>query len=131
MSYVYADPSHFGEVFEGAGARMVPVFKETFRRAVRFLRDALKGGADTFTDRAPKCESYEEVTLLDAFRATVARQLTGYVVESTEMEVEGSRGGCYRRAYHCAQYRDGEDANGEGSLRCCTTKVMVRAQQTG
>jgi hypothetical protein len=114
FSYVSVDPAHFNEVFEDAGEDMLPVFLETFQRSVQFLRDTFKG----------KREGYEEVTLVDAFRATVATRLTLLDVESTEVDVSGSGGDCYAQTYYYAQVDEG-DANGEGSFRCLMTKAVT------
>lgn len=114
LSYVSVDPAHFSEVFEGDSERLAPVFLETFRRAVLFLRESFKG----------KGVSYDEFRVVDAFRSTVATHLTHYTVESTEEDVVGSDGGCYTQCYHTAQVHDG-DPDGHGSFRCLVTKCEL------
>ena len=113
LSYVALDPAHFADVFDGVSESMVPVFLETFYRAVGFLREVLKGH-----------EQYEEVRLVDAFTSTVATNLSNHRVETVEADVAGTSD-CYRQMYHYAQVRDGE-ANGEGSCRCLVTKAIKR-----
>jgi len=112
LSYVAVDPAHFGEVFEDEGKAMVPVYLDTFHRAVGFLRNTFKG----------KSISYEESTVVDAFRETAAAHLTNFIVESEEVDVVGTAGDCYTQRYHYAHVHAG-DANGEGSFRCLMTKA--------
>jgi hypothetical protein len=110
LSYVSVDPAHFSEVFEDDSERLLSVFLDTFRGAVLLLRELLK-----------KSPTYEELRVVDAFRATVATKLTHHTVTSTESDVIGSDGGCYTQRYNYAHVRDGEP-DGHGSFRCVVTK---------
>ena len=96
---------------------MVPLFLDTFQRAVRFLREALK--------RPEAGASYEEVSVVDAFCAIVAANLTRHAVESTAADVPGADGGQYTQRYHTALVRGDGEPNGEGSVRCLLTKTRV------
>lgn len=118
LSYVSVDVAHFAEVFEDDGEKRIPVFLETFRRALLFLRDAF---------RARGAESYQEITLVDAFTSTVATQLKGHAVERVESDVAGSNGDCYSQRYSNARFLVDRDPNGEGAFRCLLTKVSVAA----
>ena len=85
---------------------------------VQFLRASLKG----------RSENYEEVTLVDAFKTTVAQFLVSHAVTFVEEDVVGTKGHCYRQNYYYAQVNDADgEPNGEGSLRCLMTKVASPA----
>ena len=113
LSYVYVDPAHFDEVFD-EGEHMLPVFLTTFQRAVRFLRDALKRSS-------PSC--VEEVSVVNAFCATTAANLTRHAVESTAADVLGADGGLYTQRYHTALVSGDGEPDGQGSFRCLMTKT--------
>lgn len=116
MSYVSVDPAHFSEVFEDDSERLVPVFLDTFRRAVLFLRESFRG----------ESASYEELRVVDAFTSVVAKSLTRHRVEFVEADVMGSDGGCYTQRYHYANICDSE-SDGCGSFRCLVTKCQRRS----
>ena len=121
LSYVSVDPAHFDEVFD-EGEHLLPVFLHTFRRAVRFLRDALKRSRATALDHA-----LEELSVVDAFAATAAANLTRHAVESTAVDVRGAEGALYMQRYHTAHVSGEGEPDGHGSFRCLTTKAS-RAQ---
>jgi hypothetical protein len=118
LSYVSVDVAHFNEVFEEEGEHLCPVFLETFAGAVRFLRDTFRG----------QDESYVEViTVVEAFRSTVATYLSKHAVQSDEVDVAGANGAYYTQRYD-AQFAETEgDPEGEGSFRCMLTKARARA----
>ena len=113
LSYVYVDPAHFDEVFD-EGEQMLPVFLTTFRRAVRFLRDALKRSSASYV---------EEVSVVEAFCATTAANLTRHAVESTAADVLGADGALYTQRYHTALVSGDGEPDGQGSFRCLMTKT--------
>ena len=123
MSYVYVDPKgQFEWTFEDDDPALVPVFMDTFATTVQFLRDSLKGA-----------ESYEEISLIDAFRSATAANLPSLSVEHLEEDVTGTRGECFKQFYHCgAQHLyDGKGgANGEGSFRYLLTTATVGGTPT-
>ena len=80
-----------------------------------FLRAALRGHAGP--------QSYEELTLLDAFKATVVAHLTNYRVEFSEADLVGERDGSYRQRYHHARVSGLGAPHGDGSCRCLVTKA--------
>ena len=96
-----------------SGEHMLPIFLETFQRAVRFLREALR------RERV----RYEEISVVDAFCSTVAANLTRHAVESTAADVTGADGGRYTQRYHTAHFRGNGEPNGEGSFRCLMTNA--------
>mmetsp|Transcript_21695 Transcript_21695/g.67947 ORF Transcript_21695/g.67947 Transcript_21695/m.67947 type:complete len:414 (-) Transcript_21695:268-1509(-) len=114
MSYVYVDPSHYGDVFEEP-PELVPVFMDTFARMVQFLRESLHGAS-----------TYSEISLVDACRLATAANLPSLAVDHAEEDVEGSRGGCFKQFYHFAHADEGRGApNGEGSFRCLVTTATA------
>ena len=98
---------------EEEGEELVPVFLDTLTRAVQYLRDALRG----------KDESYEEVSLINAFRSTATAQLATLCVTHEEDDVVGASEDCYKQVYHYARTTD-EEPGGNGSLRCLLTKAI-------
>jgi hypothetical protein len=120
MSYVMVDPAHFEDVFEEPPERMVPVFQETLGKAVRFLRASFK-----------PCESYEEITLLEAFKAVVLRHFTGFEVDFAEAGLVGADNGRYKQAYHYARVQQDTSCSapsGSGSCRCLVTRACRRGK---
>jgi hypothetical protein len=116
LSYCYVDPAHFEEVFEEPAERMLPVFQQTLGQTVRFLRATLKD-----------CEGYEEITLVEAYKAVVLRHFADYDVGFDEADVTGADGGRYKQAYHCARVYEGSSAaSGAGSCRCLMTRICKR-----
>tara|TARA_B110001452_G_scaffold257875_1_gene252483 strand:- start:412 stop:1632 length:1221 start_codon:yes stop_codon:yes gene_type:complete len=114
LAYVAVDGAHFGEVFEDDGDDLLPLFQQTYHAAAAFLRAAFKG----------RSESYEEVAVVDAFKAVAAEHLASCAVESTQADVGGTSA-CYTQRYQNALVSDG-DPNGEGSFRCMLTKATPR-----
>lgn len=114
LSYVYVDPEQFDKVFE-EGPAMVPVFMDTIARAVQFLRDSLKSA-----------ESYQEISLIDAYRTATAANLASLSVEHLEEDVAGTKGECFKQFYHYSHvdhFKGG--ANGEGSFRYLLTTAKA------
>eukprot|EP00966_Prymnesium_polylepis_P238738 5521506-Prymnesium_polylepis.2 len=123
LSYVSVDASHFSDVFDEAPELYTTVFLHTFQRAVSFLRQSFKGRG------VPGSETYMELPLVDAFRATVAAHLTDYTLEFAERDVVGRRGAHYTQRYHYARTSDGQsNGQGQGSFRCLVTKARLRWQ---
>lgn len=108
------DTDHFEDVFEDAGEAMVPVFLETFHGTVGLLREACR----------ERSHPLHEFTLIEAFKASMERYLTGLRIEHHEADVVGEMGQCYEQRYHYAHVRDGEP-DGEGSFRCLMTKATL------
>ena len=126
LSYVAVDPAHFSEVFDATDDRLVPTFMDTFHKAVGFLREAFaspRGAAALQANR-----SYEELPLIEAFKATIKEHLKHHVVEFTEADVVGEPGGAYGRyeqRYHYARVSGRGQPSGDGSCRCLVTKVTA------
>jgi hypothetical protein len=103
------------------GEHMLPVFLTTFRRAVRFLRDALKRASASYV---------EELKVVEAFCATTAANLTRHAVESTAADVLGADGGLYTQRYHTALVSGDGEPDGQGSFRCLMTKTRGAQSQS-
>ena len=87
-------------------------------------RGALKrseGSRGTYAD------SRGSVSVVDAFAATAAANLTRHAVESTAVDVPGVEGALYMQRYHTAHVSGEGEPDGHGSFRCLTTKAS-RAQ---
>ena len=69
----------------------------------------------------------EELSVVDAFAATAAANLTRHAVESTAVDVPGAEGALYMQRYHTAHVSGEGEPDGHGSFRCLMTKAS-RAQ---
>ena len=78
------------------------------------MRNAFGGG---------RAESYEEVAVVEAFRATAAAHIGSCAVESSEADV-GGLSPCYTQKYQNARIAEG-DPFGEGSFRCLVTTATA------
>merc|ERR1719310_1051072 len=97
---------------------MIQVFQQTYHAVATFLRAAFR-----------QADTYEEVPLVEAFRATAAKHLVSCAVESSEADVGGTSNS-YTQRYHCARVGEG-DPNGEGSFRCLLTKATPHVARGG
>ena len=96
---------------------------------MRFLRDALRrssaGALEAAARQAAALEAaaLEELSVVDAFAATVAANLTRHAVESTAVDVSGAEGALYTQRYHTALVSGEGQPDGHGSFRCLVTKA--------
>lgn len=119
MTFVYVDSAHWGDVFEEPEA-MIPVFMDTIAKTVQFLRESFKAS-----------ESYQEISLINAFRSATAANLPSLSVGHVEEDIVGTRGDCFKQFYHYSHVYDGKGgANGEGSFRYLLTTATAVAQPT-